>query len=52
LYLSPTEAIAARIEREFNAITHAKYKGQVFELKDGHRASFEFSCYADLEDNG
>jgi len=49
VYLSPTEAIAARIEREFNAITHAKYKGQVFELQDGHRASFEFKAYADLD---
>ena len=49
VYLCPTRDIAARIEREFQSITHAKYKGQVFELQDGHRASFVFLGYDQLE---
>lgn len=45
LYLSPTEEIAARVERAYRAIKKARFNGQSFAVTNSHFALFSFLSF-------
>lgn len=45
LYLSPTQDLAARVERAYKAVRKARYNGQTFEVTSAHLAPFSFMTF-------
>lgn len=45
LYLSPSDDMAARVERAYRAIKKARFHGQTFTVTDSHLAPFSFIAF-------
>jgi hypothetical protein len=46
-YLSPDDVVRNRVRRAFQEICRARWRGQIVEITDGHRAPFRFFSYND-----